>query len=36
MSTTTPHSAFDRVVSVLKALGSPRYQELVKDWETEL
>jgi hypothetical protein len=26
----------DRVLSALKALGSPRYQELVKAWETEL
>lgn len=26
----------DRALSVLKALGSPRYQELVKAWETEL
>ena len=26
----------DRVLSALKALGSPRYQELVKTWETEL
>ena len=26
----------DRVLSALKALSSPRYQELVKAWETEL
>ena len=26
----------DRALSALKALGSPRYQELVKAWETEL
>jgi hypothetical protein len=26
----------DRVLSALNALGSPRYQELVKAWETEL
>lgn len=26
----------DRALSALKALGSPRYQELVKTWETEL
>jgi hypothetical protein len=26
----------DRALSALKALGSPRYQELVKAWESEL
>lgn len=26
----------DRALSALKALGSPRYQELVKTWKTEL
>lgn len=26
----------DRALSALKALGSPRYQELVKAWETEV
>jgi hypothetical protein len=29
-------SRVDRALSALKALGSPRYQELVKAWETEL